>query len=80
MCICKCNSLLNAPVHFLNDDANENNAARNKINKSKTIISKSFEYETNLIGSTLNNNNILDVEVVVPLKYLRNLIKRMYNI
>ena len=27
---------------------------------------------TKTIGSTSNNNNILDIEVVVPLKYLSN--------
>ena len=31
---------------------------------------KSFEYKTKLIGSIPNNNNILDAEAVVPLKYL----------
>ena len=40
----------------LNDDANENNAARNKINSNKTITSKSFEYKTKLIGRTPNSN------------------------
>ena len=56
----------------VNDDANENNAACNKISNNKTITSKSFEYNSKLIGSTPNNNNILDQEVVVPLKYLSN--------
>ena len=55
-----------------NDDPNENNVARIKINNNKTITSKSFEYKTELIGRTPNNNNILDAEVVVPLKYLSN--------
>ena len=36
------------------------------------IASKSIEYQTKLIGSTPNDNNILDAEVVVPLKYLSN--------
>ena len=47
----------------VNDGANENNAACNKINNNKTITSKSFEYNSKLIGSTPNNNNILDAEV-----------------
>ena len=51
-------------------DVNENNAANNRINNNKTITSKSFEYKKKVIGSTSNNNNILDTEVVVPLKYL----------
>ena len=56
----------------VNDDANENNADRNKINKNKTITSKSFEYKTTLIGRTPNNKNILDAKVIIPLKYLGN--------
>ena len=43
-----------------------------KINSNKTITGKSFEYKTELIGSTPNNNKILDAEVVVPLRYLSN--------
>ena len=44
----------------------------NKIN-NKTLTSKSFRYETKIIGATPNNNNnILDAKVVVPLKYLSN--------
>ena len=50
----------------VNDDANENNAANNRINNNKTIRRKSFEYKTKLIGNMPNNNNILDAEVVVP--------------
>ena len=56
----------------VDDDANENDAANNRINKNKTTTSKSFEYKTKLIGNMPNNNNILDAEVVVPLKYLNN--------
>ena len=51
-------------------EANENNAANNRINDNKTIASKSFEYKAKLKESTPNNNNILDAEVFVPLKYL----------
>ena len=56
----------------VDDDANENDAANNRINKNKTTTSKSFEYKTKLIGNMPNNNNILDAEVVVLLKYLSN--------
>ena len=38
----------------------------------KTITSKSFEYKTKLVGRTLDDNNILDVELVALLKYLIN--------
>ena len=65
-------SLWNYHRDEINDKANENNAANNKINNHKTITSKSFEYKTKLIGSTSNDNNTLDAEVVVPLKYLSN--------
>ena len=36
------------------------------------IISISFEYKTKIIGRTLANNNRLNTEIVVPLKYLSN--------
>ena len=65
-------SLWNCQRDQLNDDANENNAAHNKINYIKAITSKSFEYKTNLVARTPNNNNLLDAEVVVPLKYFSN--------
>ena len=41
----------------VNGDANENNAARIKINSNKKITSKSFEYKAKLIGRATNNNN-----------------------
>ena len=56
----------------VNDDANENNAARRKTNNNKTITSKSFEYKTKLTWSIPNNDNILDAEVVAPSKYFSN--------
>ena len=65
-------SLWNYYREKVNDDPNENNVAGNKINNNKTIASKSFEYKTKLIGSTPNDNNTLNVEVVVPLKNLSN--------
>ena len=56
-----------------NDDANENNAANNyKINNNNKITSKSFEYKAKIIGSTPADNNTLDTEFVVLLKYLSN--------
>ena len=56
----------------INDNANENDAACNKINNNKTTTSKLFEYKTKLIVRTPNNNKILDGESVVPLKYFSN--------
>ena len=40
-------SLWNYYRDKVNDDANENNAANNKINNNKIIASKYFEYKTN---------------------------------
>ena len=59
-------SLWNYYRDEINDDENENNDDGNKINNSKSITSKSFKYKTKIMGITSNNNNILDVEVVVP--------------
>ena len=42
------------------------------MNDNKTIISKSFEYKTKLIGSTPDDSNIIAAEVFVSLKYLSN--------
>ena len=56
----------------INDDENENNGNENKINNNKITASKSFKYETKIIGSTPNNGNRLNAEVIVPLKYLSN--------
>ena len=64
-------SLWNYYRDEMNDDANEN--ANNKmINYNKTITSKSVEYKTKIIIRTSNDNNTLDTEVVVPLKYWSN--------
>ena len=41
-----------------------------RINSNKTTTSKYIQYNRRIIGSTPNNDNRLDVEVVVPLKYL----------
>ena len=56
----------------MNDNAIENNADNYRINKNKTIASKSFKYKTKIIGSTPNDNNTLDAEVIDPLKYFSN--------
>ena len=56
----------------MNDDANKNNDDNYRVNYEKTAASKSFDYETNITGSTPINNNTLDTEVVVSLKYLSN--------
>ena len=63
-------SLWNYYRHEVIDDANENDDANNRINNNKTLASKSFEYKVKIIGSTPNNNNILDAEAAVSLKYL----------
>ena len=59
-----------------NYSANENNdaddASNYRINGGKTIRSKSFNYKIYIIGGTPHNNSILNVEVVVTLKYLSN--------
>ena len=62
----------------INSDTNTNNTARNKIYNNKMITYKSFEYETKLLGSMPNNNNILGTEVAVPLKYLSNFWRSLY--
>ena len=54
----------------ISDDTNENDSDCIKKNNNKTKTSKSFENKTKLIGSTSDNKNILDKEVVVPLKCL----------
>ena len=59
----------------INDFTNEIDDNDNEINKK---TSKSFEYEAKIIGSTPNNNNILDEEDVVSLKYLSNFSRSLY--
>ena len=54
----------------VNDCANETDDSDNEINNNKTTTDKLFEYEIKMIGSTPNNINILEEEVVVPLNYL----------
>ena len=62
-------SLWNYYIDEINDDENENNASENMIHNSKTTISKPFKYKTKIIGSTPNNGNRLNAEVIVPLKF-----------
>ena len=63
-------SLWNYYRDEINDAENENDDNRNKINNNKTTASKSFKYKTKIIGSTLDNVNRLNAEVVAPFKYL----------
>ena len=56
----------------MNDEANQSNTVNYRVNNQKIAASKSFEYKTKITGSTPDDNNILDTEVVVPLKYLSN--------
>ena len=65
-------SLRNCYRDEMNDDANENNIDNYRTINNKTITSKSFEYKAKIIGSIPDDNNALDTEVVVPLKYLSN--------
>ena len=58
-------SLQNYYREEINDYENENDNANNRINNKKTIISKSFEYKTKLIGNKPNDNNILNAEVLL---------------
>ena len=52
---------------------NENDATNNnRTNNYKKVTSKSFEYKTKVIGKTPNDNNKLNIEVVVKLKYWNN--------
>ena len=67
----KSGSLQNQFRDKTNDDANENNISDYyKMNNEKTTASKSFQYKTELIASTPNNNSALHTEVVISLKCL----------
>ena len=63
-------SLWNYYRDEINDDANEN--TNNMIDNNKTITSKFIEYETKVIRSTPNDNNILDAALAFRKKYLSN--------
>ena len=64
-------SLWNYYRDEINDHVNENDD-NNKMNNSKIMTSKSFEYKTKLVERTPTINNMLDAENVIPLKYLSN--------
>ena len=65
-------SLWNCYRDGINDDENENDANKNMVNHNKTTTSKSFKYKTKITGSTANNGNRLNAEIVVSLKYISN--------
>ena len=68
-------SLQNYYRDEINDDENENDNANHRIINSTTATCKSFEYKTKIIGRTLPDNNTLNADVVVPLKYLSKCFK-----
>ena len=53
------------------------NSFRNRSNNNKTMRSKSFECKTKLMGSTSNDNNIINAEIVVSLKHLSNFLRSL---
>ena len=63
-------SLWNYYRDEINDNENENDANQNMVNNNKTRTSKSLKYKTKIIGSTPNNGNRLNAEVIVPLRFL----------
>ena len=65
-------SLWNYYRDGINDDENENDANKNMVNHNKTTTSKSFKNKTKITGSTANNGNRLNAEIVVSLKYISN--------
>ena len=67
--------LWNYYIDEINDDANEN--VNNRIKNNNTVTGKSFKCNAKLVENTRNNNNILDAEVIVPLKYLSNFWKSL---
>ena len=60
----------------MNDYPNEKNVESQSLNNQKTTTTTSLEYETKMLESTSNDNDTLDTEVVVPLKYLGNFWRR----
>ena len=72
-------SLWNYYRDEVNDYENEIDNAYYWINNNKTITSKSFVYKTKIKGRTSDENNTLDTEVAVPLKYLSNFWK-LFNL
>ena len=72
-------SLWNYYRDEVNDYENEIDSAYYWINNNKTITSKSFVYKTKIKERTSDENNTLDTEVAVPLKYLSNFWK-LFNL
>ena len=62
-------SLWNYCRNEVNENANKNHANNYRINNNKIITSIYFMYKTKIIESMSNDNNTLDAEVIVPLKY-----------
>ena len=54
----------------MSDATTKTNDSNFKTNNNKTTKSISFEYKIKIIGRTPADDNILDTEVVAPLKYL----------
>ena len=59
-------SLWNYYRDELNDSANKNSTYNKKKYKNRAAISRFSKYKTKIMGSTSNNNNIFDAEIVVP--------------
>ena len=70
-------SLWNYYTDEVSYDESENDAHVNMVNNNKITTSKSLEYKTKMTGSTPNNGNKLNAEVVVSLKYLSNFWKSL---
>ena len=62
-------SLWNCYRDELNDDANEHNTDKYRIDNSRRVTSEPFEYKTKIIGITKAKDNILYTEVVIPINY-----------
>ena len=63
-------SLRNCYRDEMNDDAKGKNDNDYSVNTGKATTSRSFQYKTKIIESTPGDNNILDIEVAIPLKDL----------
>ena len=60
-------SLWNYYRDEISNNKNENDNI-NRLNNNKKLTSKSFKYKTKIIGSTPDNENRINTEVVVALK------------
>ena len=72
-------SLWNYYRDEVNNDVIVNNAANFRMNNSKITISRSFKYKTKIKGSLPADNNTLDTEVVILLKYLSNFCRSLVS-